>query len=277
MIVGGGSASSASLTPEPGGISGASGEFTNFAPIGSSNVQSLGDLPAGQSISISQPLIVNTTTNPGAYPMRISFTYLNEKGVVITDEQVITLLVYLVPNVEISFYREPDPFFVSQPGMLPLQVVNLGRRGVVLGNLRVNAPEAEAMGAMFSNNVILVGNLDIGMYFTLDATLIPAAPGPLELSLSVDYTDDFNRLQVITRTLTVEVQEMIQPEPGMDGGGESGIPIEQPETFWQKVLRFIKGLFGLGSDTPTTQMPAEAPVEGVINEGSQISPPLKGP
>jgi hypothetical protein len=278
MIVGGGSASSSSLTPEPGGISGASGEFTNFAPIGSSNVQSLGDLPAGQSISVSQPLIVNTTTNPGAYPMRISFTYLNEKGFVITDEQVITLLVYLVPNVEINFYREPDPFFVGQPGLLPLQVVNLGRRSVVLGNLKVNAPEAEAMGIMFSNNVILVGNLDIGMYFTLDATVIPAAPGPLELFLTVDYTDDFNRSQVISRTITVDVQEMIVPDSGMEGVGAPGIPVEQPETLWQKILRFLKGLFGLGSDRPTTESPVEVPAEGVItNEGSQSSPPLKGP
>jgi hypothetical protein len=278
MIVGGGSASSGSLTPEPGGISGASGEFTNFAPIGSSNVQSLGDLPVGQSISISQPLIVNTTTNPGAYPMRISFTYLNEKGAVITDEQVITLLVYLVPNVEVSFYREPDPFFVGQPGFLPLQVVNLGRRSVVLGNLKVTGLEAEAMGTSFSNNVILVGTLDIGMYFTLDATVIPAAPGPLELLLTVDYTDDFNRSQVITRTLTVEVQEMFMPEPGMDGNGEIGIPTEQPETFWQKVLRFFKGLLGLGSDRSASESPVEMPAEGVIiDEGSQPSPPLKGP
>jgi len=272
MIIGGGSSSSSvGATLEPGGISGASGQFTNFAPIGASNIQSLGDLPMGQSIAVTQPLIVNTSTNPGAYPMPISFVYLDEKGNVITDEQVITLLVYLLPNLDISFYRDPNPITSGQPNLLPLQVVNLGRRSVVLGNMKVTAE-----GAEFSNNVILVGTLDIGMYFTLDATLIPAVAGPLDLLVSVDYTDDFNLSQVITRTLSVDVQEMMMPEPGGEGtNGPIVTPELLPETFWQKVLRFIKGLLGLGSDrsSPSTEVPVqETPVEQVPS-----GKPIKGP
>jgi hypothetical protein len=76
-------------------------------------------------------------------------------------------------------------------------------------------------GAEFSNNVILVGTLDVGMYFTLDATVIPSGSGPLELLVTIDYTDDFNQSQVITQTLTVDVQETFMPEPGMEGGGVS--------------------------------------------------------
>ena len=51
MIVGGGSSTSGgdAGTQQPGGVSGGSGEFTNFAPIGSSNVQSLGDFSPAQS------------------------------------------------------------------------------------------------------------------------------------------------------------------------------------------------------------------------------------
>lgn len=263
MIVGGGSTSpSAGATLEPGGISGASGEFANFAPIGISNIQSLGDLPIGQTKSVSQPLIVNTSTNPGAYPLRISFTYLNEKGNVITDEQVITLLVYLLPNVNVSFYRDPNPIMAGQPNLLPLQVINLGRRSVVLGNMKVTGE-----GAEFSNNLILVGTLDVGMYFTLDAYVIPSAPGPLDLIITIDYTDDFNQSQVITRTLTVEVQETILPEAGIGGiNGPGSAPEPAPESFWQKIWRFIKGLLGLGSERPeiTTEMPIqEAPIEQI--------------
>jgi hypothetical protein len=273
MIVGGGSASSASATLEPGGISGAAGEFTNFAPIGSSNVQSLGDLPAGQMINASQPLIVNTTTTPGAYPMRISFSYLNEKGAAFNDEQVITLLVYLLPNVDISFYRDPNPVTAGQPNLLPLQVVNLGKNSVVLGNMEVTGE-----GAEFSNNVILVGTLDVGMYFTLDATMIPAAAGPFDLLVTIDYTDDFNQSQVITQTLTVDVQEMILPEPGMQGGeGIINNPELPPETFWQKALRFFKGLLGLGSDRSIPETFTEMPVESVPAEEVPPGKPIKGP
>ncbi len=273
MIVGGGSGSSASATLEPGGISGASGEFTNFAPIGSSNIQSLGDLPAGQMIAASQPLIVNTSTLPGAYPMRISFTYLNEKGNVINDEQVITLLVYIVPNVDVSFYTDPNPIMVGQPNLLPIQVVNLGKRSVVLGNMEITGE-----GAEFSNNVILVGTLDVGMYFTLDATMIPSLPGSLALLVTIDYTDDFSQSQVITQTLTVDVQDMLMPEPGMEGGEGINLPPEQPpETFWQKVLRFFKGLLGLGSDLSAPDTGMEVPVESVPVEEVPPGKPIKGP
>jgi hypothetical protein len=138
MIVGGGSSSGSSNgTPQPGGVSGGSGEFTNFAPVGASNVQTLGDLPQGGAVQARQDLIVNVSTNPGAYPMKVTFSYLNDKAEVINDEQVITLLVYSLPTVDISFYRPPDPFFAGQPGALPIQVVNLGKRLAVLSNQRV--------------------------------------------------------------------------------------------------------------------------------------------
>ena len=43
--------------------------------------------------------------------------------------------------------------------------------------------------------------------------ITPFEAGPLDLLLSVSYTDDFNRPAVITHTLTVEVLEAIPMEP----------------------------------------------------------------
>lgn len=259
MILGGGGTTggNSSGTPDVSGISGASGNFGNFAPVSSSNVQFLGDLAAGASTSAQASLIVNATTGPGAYPFTISFTYVDDAGRPFTDDQVITLLVYSLPIVDVNFYREPDPLFADQQGQLPIQVVNLGRKPVVLGTMK-----ADGEGAQYSNNSILVGALDVGGYFTLDAFVIPDQPGPLEVLVSIDYTDDFNQLQVITKTLNVEVQEMFIPYPGPGEEGQEGFPVppveSQPETFWQKVLRFIKGLFGLDSGQPTP-VPGEMP------------------
>lgn len=168
MIVGGGGSGGGSGTPQPGGVSGGSGEFSNFAPVGSSNLQSLGDLPAGGLVQASQELIVNVSTNPGAYPMKVTFSYLNSKGEIVNDEQVITLLVFGLPNVDISFYRPPDPFFVGQPGSLPIQVVNLGKRTSVLGNITITSSSG-----FVENGTGLVGNLDAGGYFTIDAMFLP--------------------------------------------------------------------------------------------------------
>jgi hypothetical protein len=267
MIVGGGSSSGGSTdgTPQPpGGVSGGSGEFTNFAPVGASNVQTLGDLPERGAVQAKQDLIVNVSTTPGAYPMKVTFSYLNDKGEVTNDEQVITLLVYSLPTVDISFYRPPDPFFVGQPGALPIQVVNLGKRLAVLGTMKI-----ESSSGMVENGTSLVGSLDTGGYFTLDAVVIPEQSGPLTLDITIDYTDDFNKARTIQRTLQIEVMEGFEEpiiEPGTEGGGGGGgegFPIPTQETTLQKVWRFVLGLFGLDSAPPSNSDPGIVPGPGI--------------
>jgi hypothetical protein len=258
MIVGGGSSGTTSLTPQPGGVSGGSGEFTNFAPVGASNVQTLGDLGAGEAIQAKQDLIVNVSTNPGAYPMKVTFSYLNDKGEVINDDQVITLLVYSLPTVDVSFYRPPDPFYVGQPSALPIQVVNLGKRASVLGTIKITS----ANGTV-ENGTGLVGSLDAGGYFTLDAMVTPEQSGKMNLDITIDYTDDFNQPRTIARKLEIEVMEgMLEPTPDPSlggGGGGAEIPIPTHETTLQKVWRFVLGILGLDSAPPSNGNPEISP------------------
>ncbi|MEW6180361.1 MAG: hypothetical protein AB1522_10580 [Chloroflexota bacterium] len=256
MVLGGGASVNEQGTPVPGGGS----ELSIFAPLGASNLIFIGDVPVGETITITQRLIVNVTANPGAYPFKISFIYDDEKGARQSNDQVITLLIYQLPQVEVGFYRDPGIFYTNQMSMLPLQVTNLGRKTAVLGNMRVTSPNAD-----ITNNVTLVGSLEPGGYFTLDANIMPFQPGPLDIEININYTDDFNQPRTITQTLTVEVMEMPTPEVPTDG-----FPIEPPppveETFWQKVLRFLRGLIGLDSaePTPAPVMPGEEiPPEGV--------------
>ena len=259
MIVGGGSSSGPSDgTPQPGGVSGGSGEFSNFAPVGASNVQTLGDLPAGGAVQASQNLIVNVSANPGAYPLKVTFSYLNDKSEVINDEQVITLLVYSLPNLDVSFYRPPDPFFVGQPGALPIQVVNLGKRLAVLGTIKI-----ESKNGAIENGTSLIGSLDAGGYFTLDSMLVPEQSGKMQLDITIDYTDDFNQPRTINRTLEVEVTEgFVEPtlDPSLpNGGGVAEEVSSGGENVWQKIWRFVLGLFGLDSAPSSSGNPEIAP------------------
>jgi hypothetical protein len=267
MIVGGGSTSgSGSGTPQPGGINGGSGEFTNFAPVGTSNLQSLGDFEPGKTLTAKQKLIVNVSANPGAFPMKISFAYTDANGNAITDDQVITLLVYSLPNVDVGFYQPVGDFVVGQPGPLPLQVSSLGKRTAVLGKMKVESPNGTV-----ENGEMLIGSLDPGGYFTLDATLIPNVPGPMDLTVTIEYTDDFNQSQTLTKTIPVNVMDapiMPTPDPNSPDGGVD-IPTTT-ETFWQKMWRFILGLFGLDSAAPTITPDQAIPTE------PQIFPPIKG-
>ena len=259
MIVGGGSGGTSGGTPQPGGVSGGGGDFANFAPVGASNVQSLGDLGAGGAIEATQSLIVNVSTNPGAYPMKISFSYINDKNEVINDEQVITLLVHSLPNLDVSFYQPPGVLFTGQPGPLPIQIVNVGRRSAVLGNIKITSDSGFLEG-----NTGLVGSLDVGAFFTIDALFTPEQTGTIPLTVTIEYVDDFNKPRTIVKTIEVQVEEMVIEEPTVDPNGEG---TEEPaaETFWQKVKRFILGILGLDSAPPsdTESAPLE---EGVVIE-----------
>lgn len=258
MIVGGGSASSGGSggTPQPGGVAGGGGEFTNFAPVGSSNVQSLGDIPSGGMLKAEQKLIVNVSTNPGAYPLKITFSYTDGKNSVINDEQVITLLVYQLPVVELSFYQPVLSLTAGMPNPLPLQITNLGKKSAVLGSMKITTNNG-----FVDNNSTLVGNIEAGGFFTFDSTVTPDMPGALELTVTIEYTDDFNQARTIVKTLTLDVMEMpIEPTPDPNmPGGEYPMPGGE-ETFWQKAWRFILGLFGLDSGSPQ-QQPTQPPTE----------------
>lgn len=280
-------------TPQPGGGVTVSGsDLTNFAPLGQSNIAQIGDVTVGATVEATQDFVVNVTTQPGAYPFKISFVYSDPKGNRMVDDQVITLLVFSLPKLEFSFYRLPVFLNAGEPGQLPIQITNISKKSVVLGNLTVSAPSGE-----LSNNTAMIGNLDPGGYYTIDATYIPDMAGTVPLNFSIRYTDDFNQLRTYQGSLDVEVQEAVMmPEGelvplldekgnmvldekgnpvmvpaggqgGMNGGNVSPMP-QQNQNFFQKVWNAIKSFFGINPSSETPQM--EAPVEsqpGILPKG----------
>ncbi|HSM57266.1 MAG TPA: hypothetical protein VK879_14035 [Candidatus Sulfomarinibacteraceae bacterium] len=281
LIVGGGSDGSGpeegtAVPGNSGGVSGAGGEFGNFAPVGSSNISFLGDLRSGETLQVQVQLIVNASTKPGAYPVVVSFVYNDETGARYVDEQVVTLLVYARPLVEIDFYTEPAPLFAGQPGPLPVQMVNVGKNSTIFGNMNISGSNAQ-----FTNNNIFVGALEPGGFFPLDATVIPEQPGVLELIVHVSYTDDFNQSQVVSETLTIEVLEappMEEPpvEPGMGEPGSPGQAGVDPgsESWRQKAWRFVLGMIGLSSGRAEPGgVPAPGPIEGPVDGPSGVPGP----
>ena len=258
VVVGGGVSGGDDMgTPQAGGISGGQSDLSTFAPMGSSNVVFMGDITKDAMVSVSQQLVVSVTAAPGAYTLKLSFVYSDAKGNRLIDDQVITLLVYSLPMVEVSFYRDPGMFTAGMDNMLPLQIINLGKKTYVLGNMKVTAENADVY-----NNVLMVGALDPGGYFTLDASLFPYQEGPLELKIVINYTDDFNQPRVIEQVIPIEIQPAMDIPPDIGGEGMNGGYVEpQPETFWQKVLRFFKGLFGLGSGVEEQPIYEESPIK----------------
>jgi hypothetical protein len=222
-------------------VSMSGGDFSRFAPIGASNVQTLGDIPARGTFQASQPLIVGINTPAGAYSLKISFVYTDKNGHTRVDDQVVTLMVYSPPTLDISFYQPVEPLTAGAPAQIPLQVVNLGKQTVVLGHITVSSDSGT-----WEKNTAIIGSIAAGDFYSLDAVFTPSESGTQDIRVSIEYTDDFNRSQLIVQTLQVEVQE---PEPRDDFGMDEFSPPEtqQPTTLWGKIMQFFKGLFGLDS------------------------------
>ena len=250
MVFGGASMSvNPAGTPEVGSLAG--NESSVFAPIGKSNVILLGDIPMGGTMSPEQEFIVNVTATPGAYPLKVSFVYIDPKGNRVVDDQVITLLIFSLPQLEISFYQPVD--------------------------------------GMMSYNTVLVGTLEPGGYFTLDPMFIPEKEGPTKIKLEIRYTDDFNQLRTYNGELTLDVMgamPTMAPFPMLDENGnpmldDQGNPImidpNNPSSFptepvkkpgfFARIWNAIKGFFGFG----TSNDPSNAPMYedgGNMNGGS---------
>ncbi len=280
MVLGGGvtvpSGQDGSGGQQAGGVTGTGADLTVFAPIGTSNLIYIDEAKVGQLVQANAQLIVNVSANPGAYPFKISFTYLNEKGERVVDDQVITLLVYSLPKVEIGFYHNPGFFMAGQMNPLPIQITNLGKTTAVLGTLMITSENAD-----LTENTILVGSLEPGGYFTLDAMAMPYQEGELELLVSVSYTDDFNQPRKIEQRLTVMVDPMpeFEPMPGENDGGITPSMEELPETFFQKVLRFFKGLLGLGSGKtqPSQNVPFPGEYQEEVPQYEEPAMPIPAP
>jgi len=250
-------------TPNNSGITASGADLSVFAPLGTSNLIYIDKVPVGSTVKAGAQLIVNVSSNPGAYPFKISFTYLNSKGERIVEDQVITLLVYSLPKLEINFYRDPGRLTMGMPMPLPIQITNLGKNTAVLGTLLVTSLNAD-----LSENRQLVGSLEGGGYFSMDPLVIPYQEGELELLVSVSYTDDFNQPRKVETVLKIMVDPapIFDPMPGEDMDGANMPPVDAPETFFQKVIRFFKGLLGLGSGK---SQPADQMMPGDMLEGDQ--------
>jgi hypothetical protein len=239
MVLGGASAASGDGTPSAGGVSGGNADLSKFAPIGSSNLYNLGDLGPAASKQQTLDLVVNVATDPGVYPLKISFVYDNAQGERLVDDQAITMLVYALPQIAVSFYDTVGDVGVGEFRPLPIQITNTGKKATILGEVTVSAS-----GGTLSNNTATVGTIDTGGYFTMDPEFIPDTPGQVTLTIQVNYTDDFQEPGLVEKTLQVNVVDSFFPPEGEPGEGGEVPPLVPEESFADKVWKALLGFLG---------------------------------
>jgi hypothetical protein len=208
-----------------------------FAILDSGNVKLIANLAPGESVELEQRFILDGSAGAGVYVLPVTLAYDSPARERRTEKQVLNLLVIRRPQIQVDFYREVPPALAGQPLELPIEIVNIGRSAVNVSTAEVNGESLE-----ITRGSVFVGVLEGGTTASLDAVVVPQAGGSLPILVSVHYLDDFNQAQVITHTLTIEVEAPL-PTP------EAGAP-ETPQGEagpWAWVVKIVRGLFGLGS------------------------------
>ena len=231
--VGGGEARRLTLT-----LGGEGGSGMNpFAPLDSSNVKFIPQLAAGATVEVTQRLVVDGGAEAGAYSVPVALAFDDARGTRHTDSQLISLLVRRRPHLQIGFYRPVEVASIDVPIRLPVEVTNIGRTLINVSTMELSSTQLE-----ISEGSMYLGPLDGGTSGSLEATAVAKEGGTAEVLVTVNYLDDFEQPQVVTKTLTVEVEKPVEISPEAEEEAQ-----EQEESFWDKVLRFLRGLVGLGS------------------------------
>ncbi len=217
-----------------------------FVPRQAGNVAYLVELPAGETWTFTQPLMVAGDAESQAYNLPVALTYDDDQGRQVKDTQRLSLMVHQRPEMRVDFYREPDPLRVDQPSLISLEVVNVGRGTLDVLGLEGGGDQV----TVEEEGVPFVGPLDPGGSAPLDLSVQPLESGEVALVVTLRYRDAFNRAQVVSDTVVLDVAASpVGPgQPGGPGPAEPAPPgdavLEAPRSFWN---RLIMGLFGLGS------------------------------
>lgn len=211
-------------------------ELGPFVPRETGNVLFVPQVPAGERVQVTVPLVVDGSADAKAYGVPALLSYEDARGTARSDVQRISLVVQRRPIFRIDFYRPVEGAMVGMPFPLPVEVINLGKATV-----NVTMMEVTGEGLDIQNGSLYVGPLDGGTSASLEAMAVAQQAGMVEVVVHVHYLDDFNRPQTVSRTLTVEVAGPPEPAP------QESAPSPEGGGFWEKVLRFLRGLLGLGS------------------------------
>jgi hypothetical protein len=215
--------------------------LTPFAILGAGNVQLIQDLAPGESMSMEQRLILDGAAAAGVYNLPVTLAYENAAGERSSEAQVLNLLVNRKPQMQVDFYQSVEPGKVGLPLSLPVELVNIGRNAV-----NVSTMEVGGEGLEVTSGSVFVGVLDGGTTASLDAEIIPMKPGALPVQVYIHYLDDFNQAQVITHTLTVQVEDNATPTPSAPGEATSG-ENEEDTSLLGRIWGFFRAILGLGS------------------------------
>ncbi len=192
-----------------------------LAPIGSSNVLYVEEIPAQSQTEIGFDLIVDGDAESGLVPIDVILRYDSAYGIETEETFTISLQIESKPSFYISLFQDvPEPLTVGSLFELPIQIVNIGDNSI-----NVNTVEVKSDILKITDGSIYMGRLDSGTSGSILAQAEAVQPGTATVVIEINYLDDFQQPQIYTHLLTFEIQDNGQGMPGLNGEaeGEAGV------------------------------------------------------
>jgi hypothetical protein len=227
-----------------------------LAPLGSSNVRYVEQIDASTRIPLSFDLIVDGSAQAGLVALNVSLEYDDAYGVHHTEVETISLQVIAVPYFEIRLFDAvPETITVGDTFEIPIEVINIGRSMINVSTIEVVSDDLA-----ITDGSLYVGPLDGGTSGSLVAQAEALHAGTAVVEVRVNYLDSFQQPQVVTHTLTFEINEgaLFSTEGGA-GPAQANTENDNSLSFGERLWRAVLGFLGLGT------RPVASEVEGITN------------
>ncbi|MBK8138246.1 MAG: IPT/TIG domain-containing protein [Chloroflexi bacterium] len=238
-----------SVSEDTSGGSGGSTTTTSstFAPLGTGGSIFVGSLAAeGGSTTLTQDFIVSGSTKSGVYTLPITLRYPNAKRETVTTALNISLIVVVPPELQFIDVPLPPEIFMGEPVGIGLSFTNIGKSDVNFRSAEVSVENAEVL----DGQSVFIGTVKAGEEGSMAATVMATGPGPVVVSVTLNYIDELSQPRSVVRqyeTVAVEPPPMPTDDPFLPTP-EPVTPEPEPEpTFAEMLGKALLGLLGLGS------------------------------
>ena len=183
---------------------------------GSSNTFYFDKVKAGTSQTVTVPMKVANTVTETAQDVSINFKYEyldHKKRTSAASDIKISVPVYQPDRFEISNPVVPDYIEEGQETAITMNYVNKSK--TIMSNV-----EAVVDGDVTTQAAVqTIGNIDAGKNGTIAFAVTPNSTGEVDFTITVNYEDGNGEAKTRVFPVTMNVQESVPYDPGMDDPG----------------------------------------------------------
>jgi hypothetical protein len=167
----------------------------------------IGALPAGETATFTQRLLVNTGVSGGVQVLPITLTYRLSDGSSAQTVLPVSLVVRVPPRLQANLDAPlPPTVNTGEPLTVTLQILNTGRNPQPVQQIELIADNADVLDGAVQFVGVLAANDDTAA----SGTILPVSEGLVVFTFRVLYLDELNQTQAIAFPFTVEA---VAPPP----------------------------------------------------------------